>query len=320
MILGIDEVGRGPWAGPLVVGAVVLGGAQIEGLTDSKKLTKKRRELLDSEIREKAAGYGLGWVSATEIDDIGLSAALRLATKRAVQAVNVPFYEVIIDGTINLLKDTPLEKYVTTMPKADLLIPSVSAASIVAKVARDTYMSEQDATYPGYKFGTHVGYGTAAHRAAIEQLGVTPLHRLSFAPLTKYGALPMEGKARETNAISGGSSVTTKAIGDRAEEEAANHLTRLGHSIVARNWKTKYCEIDIVSQKGETVYFTEVKYRKTAAQGGGLAAITPKKLNQMRYAANFYAHSNNLQNIDMITSAIALTGNPPAVAQYVEYV
>jgi ribonuclease HII len=103
MILGIDEVGRGPWAGPLVVGAVVLGGAIIEGLTDSKKLTKKRREVLEKEIFMHAEAIGLGWVSAEEIDTIGLSEALRLATRRAVEQITVPYHEIIIDGTVNFL-------------------------------------------------------------------------------------------------------------------------------------------------------------------------------------------------------------------------
>ena len=186
MILGIDEVGRGPWAGPLVVGAVVLGDTAIEGLTDSQKLSKKRREALDIMIRDQAAGYGLGWVAASEIDEIGLSAALRLATIRAVKQITAPYHEIIIDGTINFLAETAKGKYVTTIKKADLLIPSVSAASIIAKVARDNYMTEQDVVYSGYKFGAHAGYGTAVHRDAIEKQGVTPLHRLSFAPLAKY--------------------------------------------------------------------------------------------------------------------------------------
>lgn len=186
MILGIDEVGRGPWAGPLVIGAVVLGDTVIEGLTDSKKLSKKRRDDLDVIIRRDALGYGIGWVAAAELDEIGLSAALVLATKRAVEQVNVPYHKIVIDGTINFLKGTAKEAYVTTLPKADLLESSVSAASIIAKVARDNYMITQDELYPHYKFGSHVGYGTAAHRAAIEAYGITPLHRLSFAPLKKY--------------------------------------------------------------------------------------------------------------------------------------
>ena len=186
MILGIDEVGRGSWAGPLVVGAVVLGGATIDGLTDSKKLSKKRREELNTLIRERAGGYGLGWVSAQEIDDIGLSASLVLATKRAVEQVKSTYHEIIIDGTINFLKDTSKGQFVNTMKKADLLIPSVSAASIIAKVARDAYMTEQALIYPEYGFGSHVGYGTVAHSKAIKSHGITPLHRLSFAPLQQY--------------------------------------------------------------------------------------------------------------------------------------
>lgn len=315
MILGIDEVGRGPWAGPLVVGAVVLGGAKISGLTDSKKLTKKRREELDILIREQSAGYGLGWVQANEIDGIGLSEALRLATKRAVEQVTIPYHEIIIDGTINFLADTTKGRYVTTMKKADLLVPSVSAASIIAKVARDTFMAEQDLAYQGYKFASHVGYGTAAHRAAIEKNGLTPLHRLSFAPIAKYAALKVDlVRPPVANDIT----MTTKIIGDKAEEEAARYLKGRGHSIIERNWKTKYCEIDIVSAKGDTMFFTEVKYRKKPDQGGGLAAITPKKLQQMKFAAGYYAQVRRLAAMNLRLVAVSVTDEPPRVEDYLE--
>ncbi len=315
MILGIDEVGRGPWAGPLVIGAVVLGGVTIEGLTDSKKLSKKRREELDAVIREQAAAYGLGWVHADEIDTIGLSEALKTATRRAVEQVRAPYHEIVIDGTINFLDGTTKGGYVTTMKKADLLVPSVSAASIIAKVARDAYMAEQDTVYGGYAFASHVGYGTAVHRAAIEKHGVTPLHRLSFAPLAKYREIEVNlADPPEKRSIA----TTTKVIGDLAEDEAANHLTRLGHAILERNWKTKYCEIDIISMKDATLYFTEVKYRKSQDQGGGFAAITLKKRNQMGFAAKLYVHTNKLLDHDLRLSVISLTGSPPAVEEYLE--
>ena len=310
MILGIDEVGRGPWAGPLVIGAVVLGDAQIDGLTDSKKLTKKRRDALDHLIREQAAGYGLGWVTAAEIDEIGLSAALRLATIRAVEQVKAPYSEIIIDGTINFLSDTGKGKYVTTLAKADLLIQSVSAASIIAKVARDNYMAEQDTIYPGYGFAGHVGYGTAKHIAAIDQLGVTPLHRLSFAPLQKYRA----GDPSDSQTTG----PTTKQIGDKAEDETANYLVRQGHQILDRNWRTKYCEIDIVSTFGGIVYFTEVKYRKNAQQGGGIAAITAKKQTQMAFAAEYYAVKNSLIKTDLRLAVASVTGDTPTVELFLE--
>ncbi|RYF29568.1 MAG: ribonuclease HII [Chloroflexi bacterium] len=319
MILGIDEVGRGPWAGPLVIGAVVLGGVQIDGLTDSKKLSKKRRDELDLQIRDTAAGFGLGWVSAAEIDEIGLSASLRLATRRAVEQVSVPYHEIIIDGTINFLVDTSKGGFVTTMKKADLLIPSVSAASIIAKVARDNYMAEQDQVYPGYAFSSHVGYGTAAHRIAIEKLGVTPLHRLSFAPLAKYRGAAMPSLPTPSDSSHSELTVeTTKKIGDRAEGEAASYLVRAGHEILERNWKTKYCEIDIVSLKSGVYHFTEVKYRRQANQGGGVAAITAKKLNQMKFAASFFAKVQQLDDKDLLLTVISMTGSPPEVEEYIE--
>ena len=314
MILGIDEVGRGPWAGPLVVGAVVLGGATIDGLTDSNKLSKKRRDVLDIEIREKAAGFGLGWVPADEIDRIGLSQALKLATRIAVEQIKVPYNEIIIDGTVNFLAETGKGKYVTTMKKADLLVPSVSAASIIAKVARDNYMEQQDEIYSGYGFKNHVGYGTAAHIAAIDKLGVTPLHRLSFAPLKKYA--PSISKAYEP--INEPGEITTKQIGDSAEDVAAKYLRKNGHEILDRNWKTKYCEIDIVSTRNQIIYFTEVKFRQKPDQGGGLAVITPKKLNQMKFAAEFYALSNQISDTNLRLSAISLTGQPPIVETFLE--
>ncbi len=317
MILGIDEVGRGPWAGPLVVGAVVLGGTTIDGLTDSKKLTKKRREELDIVIREQASGIGLGWVSAEQIDDIGLSAALVLATKRAVEQVTAAYHEIIIDGTVNFLKDTSKGQYVTTLKKADLLIPSVSAASIVAKVARDAYMAEQDTIYPGYGFFSHVGYGTAVHRTAIEKLGVTPLHRLSFAPLARYRK-KKTGPVVESAPLDATRRIATKVIGDAAETAAANYLLRLGHEVLSRNWKTKFCEIDIVSKYNNIVYFTEVKYRRQPGQGGGLAAITPFKLRQMKFAAEFYVLANKLSGTDMRLAAVAVTGEPPEVEIFLE--
>ncbi len=281
MILGIDEVGRGPWAGPLVVGAVVLGDAKIDGLTDSKKLTAKRREELDVVIRDQAAGLGLGWVTAEELDSIGMSAALVTATKRAVEQIATAYSEIIIDGTINFLKDTSKGRYVTTIAKADLLIPSVSAASIIAKVARDHYMYEQDRLYPEYGFKSHVGYGTLKHRQAIEKYGVTPLHRLSFAPLAKYRPIEAADVVKKD--------VTTKQIGDAAETKVAEYLRAKGYEIVARNWRTKFCEIDIIASRGDTLYFVEVKYRKNANYGNGLAMITPAKLEQMTFAAKLYA-------------------------------
>ncbi len=304
MILGIDEVGRGPLAGPLVVGAVVLGDTKINGLTDSKVLTKKKREELYPQIREHALGCATGWVSAEEIDGLGMRGALRLATRRAVEQIKTPFHEIIIDGTVNFLSDTALGGYVSTLKKADLLISSVSAASIIAKVERDNFMLDQDTAYPGYGFGAHSGYGTAKHLKALEQLGPSPIHRLSFAPLRKH----QSRSATKENAVLADRE-TTKVIGDRAEQVAVEYLQKAGHLVLERNWKTRFCEIDIVSVYEGVVYFTEVKYRKDSRHGDGLAAITPAKLRQMRFAAEYYALKNKLNKTDMFLAAAAVSGS-----------
>lgn len=288
MIVGIDEVGRGPWAGPLAFGAVVLGGAAIDGLTDSKKLTAKRREALDPVIRSQAVSFGLGWVSAAELDAVGMSAACTLACRRALEQITVPYHEIIIDGTVNFLKDTGKGPYVTTMKQADLLVPSVSAASVLAKVARDRYMTACDSLFPGYGFASHVGYGTAKHVLALQTLGLTSLHRRSFAPVAAF--LGQTPELVVPSSIDG----TTRDTGNRSEDVAAARLRDSGFLVVERNWKTKLCEIDIVAQKDDTWFFVEVKHRKGNQQGGGVGAITPRKLAQMRFAAGVYVHVNHL--------------------------
>ena len=324
-ILGIDEVGRGAWAGPLVVGAVVLS-QPIDGLADSKLLTKKRREELSGVILNSGAAIGLGWVPAAEIDATGLSAALKLATRRAVEQIKAPYHEIIIDGTINFLSETSKGRYVTTLKKADQLIGAVSAASIVAKVARDAYMVELGARRPSYGFAGHVGYGTAAHRAALAKLGPCDEHRLSFKPLRKLASgyltrSSARGSLRGSPAGRPGqvltvinpqanslAEITTKQVGDKAESIVAEYLQNTGHSIVARNWKTRTCEIDIVSEKSGRLYFVEVKYRKTAKWGSGLDAVTPQKRSQMEFASEVFVKTNGLADVDRCLAVANVAG------------
>jgi ribonuclease HII len=273
-ILGIDEVGRGSWAGPLVVGAVVLGEVEVEGLTDSKKLSAARREALSREILERASGVALGWVMADELDDVGLAGALCLATRRATKEIRCPYHEIIIDGTMNFLSETALADYVTTLKKADALVPAVSAASVVAKVARDAYMRGLADRYPRYGFESHVGYGTRAHRRAIADYGVMCEHRRSFAPMRE-----IKGK-------------DTTALGHVAEEKVARALESSGHDILWRNWRTRLCEIDVVSRLGDTIYFTEVRYRRDVGRGSGLDSVTGAKLRRMVFAAEVFGQLN----------------------------
>lgn len=303
-ILGIDEVGRGPWAGPLVVGAVILPDPKPDwsaSLTDSKKLSAKRRELLSEIILKEALTTGLGWVSSKELDEIGLAQALRLATRRAVEEARSKyphFHEIVIDGTINFLADTALAPYVTTLPKADFLIKEVSAASIIAKVARDHYMCELATKYPEYGFEKHVGYGTAAHKKALKTYGPCPEHRKSFRPveniIIRECPRPTGSGLSETLPITTGESerlpnkIFSTSLGRRGETVVADYLANLGHTIIARNHKTKYYEIDIISIKDNNIYFTEVKYRKNQSRGTALEQITSEKLRQMTFAAESF--------------------------------
>jgi ribonuclease HII len=177
--VGIDEVGRGCWAGPLVAGAVVMN-KPINGLRDSKKLSQKKREKLAGIIQNEAIAIGLGWVNAAKIDEIGLTEAVKLAMSLALERIKVDYDEVIIDGNLNYLVGNVKARPII---KADDSVPSVSAASIVAKVARDNYMRIQSKKYPGYGFEKHVGYGTQLHLEKLIFLGVSDLHRKSFKPV-----------------------------------------------------------------------------------------------------------------------------------------
>ena len=305
MILGIDEVGRGAWAGPLVVGAVVLSGVQIPGLTDSKALSKKRRQELDEIIRREAAGVGLGWVYPSELDQIGLSAALKLATKRAVEQITASYHEIIIDGTVNFLAGTAKGSYVTTMKKADLLVPSVSAASIVAKVARDRYMTALDLSTADYQFSRHVGYGTMLHRQQLLLYGPSEHHRRSFSPIAS-----MTRTARLKD-------VTSKSLGDQAETAVVLYLQEKGHTILDRNWKNRFCEIDIVSSFDDVLYFTEVKYRSSLNQGGGIGAITSKKLQKMTFASELYVVNKKMRMINRQLAVSSVSGDQFTVENWI---
>ena len=301
IILGIDEVGRGPYAGPLVIGACILpvdrdANPWIEELNDSKKLSEKKREELYKIIKEHATS-ATGWVTSAELDEIGMSEALRLATRRAVEKIRaekVPFTEIIIDGISNFLVGTTLEKYATTMKKADFRIKEVSAASIVAKVERDNYMKELAKKYPGYGFEKHVGYGTAAHQKAMEALGLTPEHRRSFGPVAKLAAQT----ATDTSVPRAVSPrrPSTKQIGDAGEQKIADFLVLSGHEILDRNVRGRAFEIDIVSKLGDKIFFTEVKTRKSSEHGAPAEFVDTKKLEKMKIGASAYMKSKNLNS------------------------
>ncbi len=189
IIVGIDEVGRGCWAGPLVAGAVILKNP-IDGIKDSKKLSKSQREKLTLQIKAEAVAIGIGWVWPDEVDAIGVTAAIKRAMQLALDQIGGSYDQVIIDGHLNFLRENP--KTIAVV-KADDSVPSVSAASIVAKVARDNYMAEIAAKYPEYGFEKHVGYGTTLHIQKLKLHGVSEIHRKSYKPIRALLSATMIG-------------------------------------------------------------------------------------------------------------------------------
>lgn len=178
LIAGVDEVGRGPLAGPVLAAAVILPPRfqGMKGLRDSKKVAAKTREVLYRQIMEQALGVGLAAVSAREIDRLNILKAALLAMKQAVLALSPPPQFLLVDGHL----EVPLELPQQAIVKGDDRSLSIAAASIIAKVSRDRHMHQLDALYPQYGFAQHKGYGTAAHREALGRHGPCPEHRLSF--------------------------------------------------------------------------------------------------------------------------------------------
>ncbi len=186
IVAGIDEVGVGPLAGPVVAAAVVLAPRHgLMGLADSKRLTARRRTLLAEEIKACAQAWALGRAEVEEVDRLNVLHAAWLAMRRAVENLAMVPELALVDGVHTPVLPCPARAIV----RGDARVPVISAASIVAKVARDAEMCEWDAVYPQYGFAGHKGYGTARHLEALARYGACPLHRTSFAPVRDAGGL-----------------------------------------------------------------------------------------------------------------------------------
>ncbi len=183
LIAGVDEVGRGPLVGAVVTAAVILDpNNPIEGLTDSKKLTEKKREVLFEQIKEKALAWSLGRAEPEEIDEFNILAATMLAMERAVNGLSIAPDYVLIDGN---RVPSGIKVPAQAIVKGDLRVAEISAASILAKVVRDREMEALDKEYPQYGFAKHKGYPTKAHFEALEQHGAIEGYRKSFKPVKK---------------------------------------------------------------------------------------------------------------------------------------
>jgi ribonuclease HII len=197
VVCGVDEAGRGPWAGPVCAAAVVLDPQRIpDGVDDSKRLSAPRRERLEREIMDCAAAFAVAFASVEEIAALNILHATGLAMRRAVEALSPLPAIALVDGNYAF----KLPCAVRAVVAGDSLSLSIAAASILAKVARDRLMSEMDALYPGYGFASHKGYGAPRHIAALRALGPCPIHRMSWAPirLLLEGGAPGRMKADGT--------------------------------------------------------------------------------------------------------------------------
>lgn len=183
-ICGIDEAGRGPWAGPVYAAAVILDMERpIAGLADSKQLSEARRRDLARLIQDRALAWGIGFASSAEIDAVNILQATGLAMRRAVEALPLTPGFALIDGAYRFALDCPVRPLV----KGDALCASIAAASILAKTARDQFMLAAELDHPGYGFAKHKGYGVPEHARALAAQGPCPLHRMSFAPVRAAG-------------------------------------------------------------------------------------------------------------------------------------
>lgn len=179
-VCGVDEAGRGPWAGPVSAGAVILDPSRVpKGLNDSKKLSAKQREALEVEIKEVAVAWGVGFASVEEIAELNILHAAGLAMCRAIEGLAVTPVFALVDGNYGFKLPCPIK----TVIKGDGISSSIAAASILAKVARDRLMMEMDGLYPGYGFAAHKGYHAPVHVEALRTLGPCEIHRMGWAPV-----------------------------------------------------------------------------------------------------------------------------------------
>lgn len=271
LVCGVDEAGRGPLAGPVYAAAVILPDEfDLPGLGDSKKLSEKRRETLFPEIQRQAVAFAVATASVEEIERLNIRNATRLTMRRAVEALAVKPDEVWIDGNMMIGSEYPEKAFV----KGDSLYPCISAASVLAKVTRDQFMSEMHRQYPHYGFDAHKGYGTEAHALALEQYGPCPEHRTGFVKtlLGKRNAKPEPA-------------LSTGAAG---EQRAQTFLREQGYDIVCANYRSRFGEIDIITENDAYIVFVEVKTRKNNRFSSAAEAVTIGKQRKIIKTAQWY--------------------------------
>ncbi|MFN8470800.1 MAG: ribonuclease HII [Anaerolineae bacterium] len=312
LVAGIDEVGRGAWAGPVVAAAVILPPEapdlleRLPGVRDSKLMTPLAREEALPRILDIALAVAVGSAEAQEIDSLGILAATRTAMQRAIEALAVRPQALILD---HVTLPLPIPQH--SFPRADQTSLSVAAASVVAKVTRDRGMVDLDALYPGYEFARHKGYGTASHMAALERLGPSPTHRASFAPIQAVQlslGLTQETAKRDPR----------RGLGRTGEDLAVRALAERGYVVVERNWRCSVGELDIVARHAECLVFVEVRTRRGGWRGAAEDSIGPSKRRKLAALADAYLQAHEASvgtdwRIDVVTVEMDAGGRVRAV-------
>lgn len=294
LLAGVDEVGRGAWAGPVVACALLLplNSSRLQetllGLRDSKRLTPLRRQQFRELLSSLAVGVGVGLVRSARIDELGIARATRLAMSSAVDALSVEPDYLLVDGFPLGHRGLPEEGIVG----GDTQCASIAAASVIAKVVRDGFMTTLDAVYPGYGFGHHKGYGTMEHRDALGRRGPCPLHRLSFSPI-RCMVEEQSAPSRGASSVRG-----SLAVGRLGERLVADHLEKNGYVICETNYRCAVGEMDIVALDGQCLVFVEVRTRRTETYGTPEESITESKKQKLVEVAQTFLQEQGSPEVD----------------------
>ncbi|RKY89283.1 YraN family protein [candidate division KSB1 bacterium] len=283
-LAGVDEAGRGPLAGPVVASAIILPRDFYDSrIDDSKKLSESKREELYNYLIKNCVCYGIGIIDEKEIDRLNILKASLKAMKIAIENLSEKPDKIIVDGKYK--PDVKPRPY--AIIDGDSHSISIASASIIAKVTRDRIMKEYHKKYPEYRFDKNKGYGTRYHIEKIKDIGISPVHRVTFCQKFLIGD-------------------ERKGIGRYGEDIACNYLRKRGYKIIERNFRRSDGEIDIVAEFQGTLVFIEVKTNKKGGFGEPEFRVTQKKQKQIGKMANIYLQEMNLYNIDCRFDVLAI--------------
>jgi ribonuclease HII len=310
-VAGMDEAGRGPWAGPVVAAAVILpenfysiscgtgftiaagrGRVDFSGIRDSKRLSPKKRKELSIIIKENAVAYSTGIVQSEEIDNLNILQATFKAMKKALEQLPARPQFLLVDGNCRI---PGIDMPQLTIIKGDSLSLSIAAASILAKVTRDEIMQKLNRKFPYYGFSRHKGYGTREHEKKLKKFGPSELHRFSFRPVKNF-------ILRQTT----GAGVNGKKLGRWGEKRAIKFLQNNGYKILNQNVRTRNGEVDIVAEDNGTVVFIEVKTRFSQNFGRGEEALSLFKQRRLIKVAFQIMKNRHLADRDFRFDVLSL--------------